>query len=107
MAVVNDPLKATTAQRAGKRSDNPRLGIVGGGQLAKMMALAALQLGCEVIVLERNNYSPAARLATDTLVGDWNDAEALVKLASEVDAVTIENEFINPDGLAAIERRQG
>ena len=104
MAVVNEPLKATTAQRAGKRSDNPRLGIVGGGQLAKMMALAALQLGCKVIVLERNNYSPAARLATDTLVGDWNDAEALVKLASEVDAVTIENEFINPDGLAAIEK---
>ncbi|MFM1945050.1 MAG: hypothetical protein RI897_4032, partial [Verrucomicrobiota bacterium] len=32
---------------------NPRLGIVGGGQLAKMTALAGLQLGCDVVVLER------------------------------------------------------
>ncbi|MDB6034688.1 MAG: 5-(carboxyamino)imidazole ribonucleotide synthase [Verrucomicrobiales bacterium] len=80
-----------------------RLGIVGGGQLAKMTALAALQLGCDVVVLEKNNYSPAAQLATHSLVGDWNDPEALVKLASQVDVVSIENEFINADALAAIE----
>lgn len=103
MTEISQP-DESQAQRHRKRSDNPRLGIVGGGQLAKMTALAALELGCEVVVLERNNYSPAARLATETLVGDWNDPEALVKLASQVDAVTIENEFINADGLAAIER---
>src|SRR4051794_17819209 len=80
-----------------------RLGIVGGGQLAKMTALAALQMGCDVVVLEKNNYSPAAQLATHSLVGDWNDPEALVKLASQVDVVSIENEFINADALAAIE----
>ena len=82
---------------------HPRLGVVGGGQLAKMTALAALQLGCEVVVLERNNYSPAAQLATHSLVGNWDDPEALMKLATQVDVVSIENEFLDPDALEVIE----
>jgi formate-dependent phosphoribosylglycinamide formyltransferase (GAR transformylase) len=49
---------------------HPRLGIVGGGQLARMTALASLELGCDVVVLERNTYSPAANLASHSLVGD-------------------------------------
>lgn len=82
---------------------HPRLGIVGGGQLAKMTALAGLQLGCDVVVLERNNYSPAANLASHSLVGDWDVPEALVKLASQVDVVTLENEFVEAAGLEALE----
>lgn len=82
---------------------HPRLGIVGGGQLAKMTALAGLQLGCDVVVLERNNYSPAANLASHSLVGDWDSPEALVKLASQVDVVTLENEFVDAAGLEALE----
>lgn len=82
---------------------NPRLGIVGGGQLAKMTALAGLQLGCDVVVLERNNYSPAANLASHSLIGDWDQPEALLKLASQVDVVTLENEFVEADSLRALE----
>jgi 5-(carboxyamino)imidazole ribonucleotide synthase len=82
---------------------NPRLGIVGGGQLAKMTALAGLQLGCDVVVLERNNYSPAANLASHSLVGDWDQPEALLKLASQVDVVTLENEFVDAASLRALE----
>lgn len=82
---------------------NPRLGIVGGGQLAKMTALAGLQLGCDVVVLERNNYSPAANLAAHSIVGDWDNPEALLKLASQVDVVTLENEFVNADSLRTLE----
>lgn len=81
----------------------PRLGIIGGGQLAKMTAMSALRLGCDVLVLERNNYSPAANLATHSIVGDWDDPEALVKLASQVDVVMLENEFVNAAALTAIE----
>ena len=58
---------------------HPRLGIVGGGQLARMTAMAALQLGCDVVVLERNRFSPAATLATHSMVGDWDGAEALLE----------------------------
>jgi 5-(carboxyamino)imidazole ribonucleotide synthase len=82
---------------------NPRLGIVGGGQLAKMTALAGLQLGCDVVVLERNNYSPAANLASHSIVGDWDNPEALLKLASQVDVVTLENEFVDAGSLRALE----
>lgn len=81
----------------------PRLGIVGGGQLAKMTALAGLELGCDVVVLERNNYSPAANLASHSIVGDWNSPEALIKLASQVDVVTLENEFVPAKSLRALE----
>src|SRR5512137_152682 len=82
---------------------NPRLGIVGGGQLAKMTALAGPQLGCDVVVLERNSYSPAANLASHSIVGDWDNPEALLKLASQVDVVTLENEFVDAGSLRALE----
>lgn len=80
-----------------------RLGVVGGGQLAKMTAMAGLQLGCDVVVLERNNYSPAANLASHSVVGDWDDPEALLRLASMVDTVTLENEFVDAGALATLE----
>ena len=79
-----------------------RLGIIGGGQLAKMTAMAALQLGCDVVVLERNKISPAASLATHSLIGDWDDPEELLKLAAHVDLVTLENEFVNADSLKVL-----
>lgn len=82
---------------------HPRLGIVGGRQLAKMTAPAGLQLGCDVVVLERDNDSPAANLASHSLVGDWDDPEALLRLASQVHVVTLENEFVAAGSLRALE----
>ena len=81
-----------------------RLGIIGGGQLARMLALAALPLGCEVIVLENRPLSPAARLSPAALVGDWNDPATLLQLAERCDLITLENEFVNAAALAALER---
>jgi 5-(carboxyamino)imidazole ribonucleotide synthase len=81
-----------------------RLGIIGGGQLARMTAMAAYQLGCDVAVLERNNYSPAAILAANSIVGDWASLEALTKLAGQVDVLTVENEFIDASLLESLER---
>lgn len=98
MPETNDNNILSSARRA------PRLGIVGGGQLARMTAVAALQLGCDVIVLERNDHSPAAQVATRCLVGDWNNPESLIKLGSQVDIVSIENEFINTDALETLEK---
>jgi 5-(carboxyamino)imidazole ribonucleotide synthase len=87
------------ATLASTRSSQPRLGIIGGGQLAKMTALAARELGCDVLVLERSDPSPAAPLANNALVGDWNDPATLLQLAAQVDVVSIENEFLNVDAL--------
>ena len=81
-----------------------RLGIIGGGQLARMAAIAALPLGCEVIVLEKNPHSPAARLSPDSIVGDWSDKATLMKFAERCDVITLENEFVDAIALAALEK---
>ena len=81
-----------------------RLGIIGGGQLARMTAIASLPLGCEVVVLEKNPHSPAARLSPDSIVGDWSEAETLTKFAEGCDVITLENEFVDAHALEVLER---
>lgn len=82
---------------------HPALGIIGGGQLARMTAMAALRLGCEVSVLERQTFGPAANLATHFITGDWNDPATLRAFAAHVDVVTFENEFVDAASLIALE----
>ena len=81
------------------------LGIIGGGQLAKMNAQAAAQFGCEVVILERQPEFPAGSLATRTLLGDWDDPDSLLELAALVDVITLENEFVDAAALAVLEQR--
>jgi 5-(carboxyamino)imidazole ribonucleotide synthase len=84
----------------------PRLGIIGGGQLAKMTATAATQFGCEIVVLERQEDFPAHSLDTHTIIGDWNNPADLLQLAPLVDVVTLENEFVCPEALATLETQR-
>lgn len=70
------------------------LGILGGGQLGRMLALAAARLGFDVAVLERNADSPAGRVAAHTIVGPYTDAEALKALAAVASVVTYEFENV-------------
>ncbi len=80
-----------------------RIGIVGGGQLAKMTALPAMELGCEIIILEKTENTPAACLAADIFYGDWDDPTNLLKLADKVDVVSLENEFVDANSLKTVE----
>lgn len=80
----------------------PRIGILGGGQLAKMTASAASQFGCEVLVLERQDEFPAHSVDTHALIGDWDDPMWLLELGAQVDVVTLENEFVNVQSLAVL-----
>ena len=84
-----------------------RVGILGGGQLARMMAEAASQLGIEVSVLEREANSPAGRIAAREVVlevvGAWTDPAKLAELAEGALAVTLENEFVDVAALEALE----
>ncbi|MBL8863050.1 MAG: 5-(carboxyamino)imidazole ribonucleotide synthase [Planctomycetes bacterium] len=68
-----------------------------------MTAQAATQLGCEVVVLERAADFPAHALDTRWIQGDWDDPVKLLELAREVDVVTLENEFVAPSALRAVE----
>lgn len=81
-----------------------RLGIIGGGQLARMTAIAALPLGVEVVVLEKNPHSPAARLSPDCIVGDWVDRDTLLKFAAQCEVITLENEFVDAAALEVLEK---
>lgn len=101
---MNELIDAARLIRSGP-TRTPRLGIIGGGQLARMTALAALRLGCDVAVLERSADSPAARLAARAVTGDWNDPAVLLEFAQEVDALAIENEFVAAEALAVLEAR--
>lgn len=103
MPTLPDP--AVRRDAAGGRPRGWRLGIIGGGQLARMTALAAYPLGIDVAVLERAEDCPAGPLAADTVVGDYGDVEALARLAAGADVVTVENEFIDAALLAELERR--
>lgn len=83
---------------------SPTLGLVGGGQLAKMTAQAVAQLGGRVAILERHEHSPASGLADHTLIGDWNSPDDLLRLARLSDVLTLENEFVDAEALAVVER---
>lgn len=83
------------------------LGILGGGQLARMTLQAASQLGIDVVIAERFANSPAARLTNRSIVfdGGWDDAAALEEMALAAPIVTLESEFVDASVLRELERR--
>jgi 5-(carboxyamino)imidazole ribonucleotide synthase len=70
------------------------IGILGGGQLGRMLALAAGRLGFDVAILEPDEDSPASRVAKTTFIGAYDDPEALAALAEASDVVTYEFENV-------------
>jgi 5-(carboxyamino)imidazole ribonucleotide synthase len=76
-----------------------RVGVIGGGQLAWMMADAAEALGIELVIQTPHPTDPAVGIASDTIFAPIDDATATAKLASRCDVITFENEFINLEAL--------
>lgn len=72
-----------------------KIGILGGGQLAQMLALAAIPLGHEVICITSDTQAPA-KLVADILLAALTDTEALLQFAHQVDTITFETENIPP-----------
>jgi 5-(carboxyamino)imidazole ribonucleotide synthase len=70
------------------------IGIVGGGQLGRMLAMSALQHGFHTHVYSCDAGTPAEEVATYTTVADYTDEAALQRFADAVDAVTVEFENI-------------
>ncbi|BDV30023.1 5-(carboxyamino)imidazole ribonucleotide synthase [Microbacterium terricola] len=77
-----------------------RVGVVGGGQLARMMIAPAVELGVELSVLAEE-AGMAASLAA-TAVGDYRDAEAVLAFARAVDVVTFDHEHVPQPVLRAL-----
>jgi 5-(carboxyamino)imidazole ribonucleotide synthase len=79
-----------------------RVGIVGGGQLAWMMATAAKKLDLELLVQTPSHADPAVTIATDTIFASVVDPQATASLANKSDVVTFENEFVDLDALSQL-----
>ncbi len=82
-----------------------RVGVIGGGQLAWMMASAANKLGVELIVQTPNKGDPAVAIAQSTIFAAVDDATATATLAERCDVVTFENEFVDLHALAPLADR--
>ncbi|HEY7535709.1 MAG TPA: 5-(carboxyamino)imidazole ribonucleotide synthase [Thermodesulfobacteriota bacterium] len=79
------------------------IGIIGGGQLARMTALAAYRIGLQVAILDPESGSPAGQIAHLQLVGSLNDISMLEELARASDLITLENEFVDAPLLKHLE----
>jgi 5-(carboxyamino)imidazole ribonucleotide synthase len=70
------------------------IGILGGGQLGRMTAMAARSIGYRMTVLEPHTHSPAGQVADLQILAPYDDPAALARLADETDVVTLEFENI-------------
>ena len=73
---------------------NKTLGILGGGQLGRMSALAAARLGIKTVIFTPETDSPASQVAHDTIIADYDDEQALTKFSEKVDVISYEFENI-------------
>ncbi len=80
------------------------IGIIGGGQLGRMLALAARPLGYRVAVLDPDPECPAAGVVDRVVVGRYDGVEAGLELASAADLVTVELEHVGIPMIEALDR---
>ena len=80
----------------------PRIGVIGGGQLARMLAPAAEALGVRFSVLAETAGAPATQVINEVTVGDYTDYPTLKAFAETVDVITFDHEHVPPEHLQAL-----
>jgi 5-(carboxyamino)imidazole ribonucleotide synthase len=78
---------------------NATIGLVGGGQLGRMSALAAARLGYRCHILTRETDSPAAQVSHAATISDYSDPVSLRAFAEAVDVISFEFENVSAEGL--------
>ena len=73
----------------------PRLGIIGGGQLGKMLCQAASELGVKTTVLDPDPNAPASSVSSHHIVASFDDASAYDALVKHADVITYEREDLD------------
>jgi 5-(carboxyamino)imidazole ribonucleotide synthase len=79
------------------------IGIIGGGQLGRMMALSAKAMGYKIASLEPTPNSPLAQVADIEIIADFDDIEAIKTLSEKSDVITYEFENISYESLNWLE----
>ena len=85
-------------------SPSRTIGILGGGQLARMLAIAAADLGFKINIYCPDRDCPAAQVANNIVFGGYDDQEKLLDFAKNVDVLTYEFENIGTDALKELEK---
>jgi len=80
------------------------IGILGGGQLGRMLAMAAARLGFDTAILTPESDSPAARVAAHAIIAPYENVDALRTLAGLAQVITFEFENVPAAALAELER---
>ncbi|MBO6163585.1 MAG: 5-(carboxyamino)imidazole ribonucleotide synthase [Lachnospiraceae bacterium] len=80
-----------------------KIGIIGGGQLGKMMILDGKRLDTQFAILDPTLHCPAHSIADSHVVADFDDVGAILKMAADVDVVTYEFEHISVEALRKLE----
>ena len=85
----------------------PTVGVIGGGQLGRMLGEAAAPLGIDVIVVDPTPDAPASPVVTDQVVADFDDPDALAELAERADYLTYEIELAGTGALQTVSQETG
>ena len=85
-------------------SSNFKLGILGGGQLGKMLMYDAKRYDLHTKVMDSSQEAPCAKLADEFILGDITDYNDVVSFGNKVDVITVEIEKINTDALLFLEK---
>ena len=81
-----------------------KIGILGGGQLGRMLLQAAVNYPVRTYVLENDNNCPAAHLCHHFTLGDIKDFETVYNFGKDLDGITIEIEHVNVEALVKLEQ---
>jgi 5-(carboxyamino)imidazole ribonucleotide synthase len=79
------------------------IGVLGGGQLGRMMAVTARQMGYRIVVLDPSARCPTAQVSDGVVVGALDDLDCAKHLAKQVDVITLDTEHVPADLLAELE----
>ena len=85
--------------------ENKILGILGGGQLGKMILDVSNRWGLKVFILDPNIECPSSKLCSKFFVGDLMDYDSVVQFGENVDLITIEIENVNVEALKFLESK--
>src|ERR671930_510030 len=96
-------LTAVKFDRKDLPAGTPVVGMVGGGQLARMTQETAVALGIQLRVLAEGETVSAAQAVADAPVGDYRDPETVRRFAAEADVLTFDHEHVPTDLLRSLE----
>ncbi len=83
-------------------SPGSTVGIMGGGQLGRMLAIAAARLGLKTVVLDPDRAAPASQIAARAIVAGYDDPQGLQALAKAADVITFEFENVPAASVQAL-----